>query len=168
MKPVKPETAEAPPAEQTGMQDGLAAIGQRAFSEADVSAFMTESAATVARVSVTVLGRPRETPGATTGHGGWTPGDALHVVRRDSADCQTGTPTLVADTRFSDVRLPQGTQAVVPLGSALPEFRPNGYTQSGLDTEIQVGPAGAPTTRITIRSFGPICAGPVLPVLPCP
>ena len=50
MKPVKPETAEAPPAEQTGMRDGLAAIGQRAFSEADVSAFMTEAAATVARI----------------------------------------------------------------------------------------------------------------------
>jgi len=50
VKPVKPGTAEAPPAEQTGMRDALAAIGQRAFSEADASAFMTEAAATVARI----------------------------------------------------------------------------------------------------------------------
>jgi prepilin-type N-terminal cleavage/methylation domain-containing protein len=111
------------------------------------------------RVQVTAGGVP-VAPG--------TPGDALHVVRRDSADCQTGTPTLVADTRLSDVRLPQGIEALVPGAFSEPEFRPNGYTQNQSDTELQVGPAGAPSTRITIRSYGPICAGPITPVQPCP
>jgi prepilin-type N-terminal cleavage/methylation domain-containing protein len=111
------------------------------------------------RVQVTAAGTP-VAPG--------TPGDAMHVVRRDSADCQTSTPTLVADARFSDVRLPQGIQALVPSTFTEPEFRPNGYTQDQLDTEVQVGPAGAPNTRITIRSYGPICAGPITPVQPCP
>jgi len=112
------------------------------------------------RVQVTAAGVP-VAPG--------TPGDALHVVRRDSADCQNPTPVLVADTRFSDVRLPQGIQALVPGTSTEPEFRPNGYTQNGLDTEIQVGPAGAPTTRVTIRSYGPICASSTAIVAPpCP
>lgn len=111
------------------------------------------------RVQVTLAGAPVP-PG--------TPGDALHVVRRNSADCETGTPTLVADTRFSDVRLPPGIQALVPGVSTEPEFRPNGYTQDGLDTEIQVGPAGAPTTRVTIRSYGPICANSISVVVPCP
>ena len=97
-----------------------------------------------------------------------TPGDTLHVARRTSADCKTGAPLLQADTRLDDVRLPQGIQALVPAALTAPEFRPNGYTQNGLDTEIQVGPAGAPTTRISIRAYGPICAGPVTPVQPCP
>jgi len=111
------------------------------------------------RVQVTAAGTP-VAPG--------TPGDALHVVRRSNADCKTTTPALVADLRFSDVRLPVGIQALVPTGSTEPEFRPNGYTQDGLDTELQVGPAGAPTTRITIRSFGPICANLMSAAVTCP
>jgi hypothetical protein len=59
-------------------------------------------------------------------------------------------------------------EAVVPGAFTEPEFRPNGYTQDLLDTELQVGPAGAPTTRITIRSYGPICAEPMALVRPCP
>jgi prepilin-type N-terminal cleavage/methylation domain-containing protein len=97
-----------------------------------------------------------------------TAGDTLHAVRRNSADCQTATPTLVADSRITDVRLPQGLQALVPATLTEPEFRPNGYTQNGLNTEIQVGPTGAPTTRVAIVSYGPICSGPVTPVQPCP
>jgi prepilin-type N-terminal cleavage/methylation domain-containing protein len=96
------------------------------------------------------------------------PGDTLHVVRRQDADCQTNAPGLVADTRIDDVRLPRGIEALVPVALTEPEFRPNGYTQNGLDTEIQVGPAGAPNTRIIIRSYGPICSSPVNPVQPCP
>ena len=95
-------------------------------------------------------------------------GDAIHVVRRADADCETGAPVLLPDTRFSDVRLPAGVVALVPLGSSVPEFRPNGYTQDGLDTEVQVGPAGAPSVRISIRSFGPVCAAPFAPPRPCP
>lgn len=97
-----------------------------------------------------------------------TPGDTLHVMRRQDADCQTNAPGLVADTRIDDVRLPRGVQALVPAAFTEPEFRPNGYTQDGLDTEIQIGPAGAPNTRIAIRSYGPICSGSVNPVQPCP
>lgn len=97
-----------------------------------------------------------------------TSGDAIHVVRRADADCETATPVLQPDARFFDVRLPAGVVALVPVGSSVPEFRPNGYTQDELDTEIQVGPAGAPATRISIRSFGPVCAGPVAPPRPCP
>jgi len=97
-----------------------------------------------------------------------TSGDAIHVVRRADADCETGAPVLQPDPRFSDVRLPAGVVALVPLGSSVPELRPNGYTQDELDTEIQVGPAGAPDVRISIRSYGPVCAGPVSPPRPCP
>ena len=97
-----------------------------------------------------------------------TPGDTLHVVRRLDADCQTNAPGLAADTRIDDVRLPRGIEAVVPAAFTEPEFRPNGYTQNGFDTEIQVGPAGAPNTRLVIRSYGPICSGPINPVQPCP
>jgi prepilin-type N-terminal cleavage/methylation domain-containing protein len=113
------------------------------------------------RVQVTAAGVP-QVPGF--------PGDALHVVRRDSADCQTAAPPLVPDARFADVRMPQGIQVLVPVGSWEPEFRPNGYTQNGLDTEMDLGPVGwpGPTTRIAIRSYGPICYGPYNPVQPCP
>lgn len=95
-------------------------------------------------------------------------GDTVRVVRRVDADCEDPAPPLAADARFTDVRLPRGVVALVPLGSSAPEFRPNGYTQDGLDTEIQLGPAGAPAARISIRSFGPVCAGPFAPPRPCP
>jgi prepilin-type N-terminal cleavage/methylation domain-containing protein len=97
-----------------------------------------------------------------------TPGDTLRVIRRLDADCETAGPPTQPDLRFDDVRLANGIQALVPAGFSAPEFRPNGYTQDGLDSELQVGPAGAPTTRIAIRSFGPICSGPITPVRPCP
>lgn len=97
-----------------------------------------------------------------------TPGDTVSVARRTSADCETLTPALEPDLRLADVRLPRGTEALVPAASTVPEFRPNGYTRDGLDTEVLVGPAGAPTARISIRFFGPVCSGTVSPAVPCP
>lgn len=97
-----------------------------------------------------------------------TPGDAVRVVRRADADCEAVAPPLQPDLRFTDVQLPRGTEALVPVTSAVPEFRPNGYTQNGQDTEILVGPAGAPAARIAIRFFGPICTGTVNPQQACP
>jgi prepilin-type N-terminal cleavage/methylation domain-containing protein len=99
-----------------------------------------------------------------------TPGDTVHVERRTSAECDSWPPLTATapDTRLSDVRMPTGMEALVPSASSVPEFRPNGYTRNGLDTELQVGPAGAPTRRIAIRSFGPICAGSIVPPQACP
>src|SRR5262245_55697779 len=59
-----------------------------------------------------------------------TPGDTVSVARRKDADCQTLAPALEPDLRFDDVRLPRGIEALVPAASAIPEFRPNGYTQN--------------------------------------
>ncbi|HVE87322.1 MAG TPA: hypothetical protein VND93_30910 [Myxococcales bacterium] len=95
-------------------------------------------------------------------------GDTVRVARRQDADCEAVGAAVAQDTRFPDVRLPRNVSALVPAGFTDPEFRPNGYTRDGLDTEIQVGPTGAPTTRISIRSFGPVCSGTVNPVQACP
>lgn len=96
------------------------------------------------------------------------PGDALRLVRRADADCETTAPVLQTDLRYPDVTMPRGVAVLVPLGSSPPEFRPSGYTQDLNDTSLLLGTAASPERLVTILHNGPVCTSQAAAPGPCP
>lgn len=95
-------------------------------------------------------------------------GDGLRVVQRADADCETSSPALQADPRYPDVLMPRGVAVMVPSASALPEFRPNGYTQDLNDTSLLLGTAASPERLVIVRHNGPVCPTLTSSPAPCP
>lgn len=102
--------------------------------------------------------------GAVVGPG--SAGDAVRLSRRTKADCESAaTP---ADLEVVEtVALPTGVPVTVPAANVDLVWRPNGRTQPGTDTRLDVG-AAPHTTALLVRAWGPACGFPSAALGACP